>query len=420
MPLDDPPPGPEDRSDALALSASWPIDIGHDPLPPVERRPGQLTVLDVTKWFGDTSGGVRTYLEQKSAYVASRRWLRHVLVIPGERDVIEDRQSSRWYRLRGPRIPTQRQYRFLLAARSLRRIVEHERPDVIEVGSPILVPWIATLAARGTRIPVISFYHTNLLARSTAAGWRERVRDAVLAGYARRIDRLFATTLVASASAESDLWSAGLHRTTRVTLGVDTTMFNPARRAGAAGVRAAYGIAPDRRLVVYAGRLAKEKSLTAAIEAFEDAELQRRAELLIVGDGPLGAELRDRARGLPVRFAAFESSRAKLADLLAASDVYLAPGCLETFGLSSLEAMACGTPVVSADAGGVAELVTRAGVGYLFRSGDARSLAAQLLSAIDDPIERVGAAARAFVEREHTWEVAFDRLFDAYRTVLAA
>jgi alpha-1,6-mannosyltransferase len=420
MPLDNPRLAGDDRSDALAPSASWPIDIGHDRLPPVERREGQLTVLDVTKWFGDTSGGVRTYLEQKSAYVASRPWLRHVLAIPGERDLIEDRQSSRWYRLRGPRIPTQRQYRFLLAVRSLRRIVEHERPDVIEVGSPIFVPWIATLAARGTNIPVVSFYHTNLLTRAKAAGWRGRARDKVLAGYARCIDRLFATTLVASASAEADLRNAGLCRTTRVTLGVDTVMFNPSRRANAAGVRATYNIAPERRLIVYAGRLAREKSLGTAIDAFENEALQARAELLIVGDGPLGPELRERARGLPVRFGTFESSRTKLADLLAASDVYLAPGSRETFGLSSLEAMACGTPVVSADAGGVAELVTRAGVGHVFRSGDARSLAAQLLAAIDAPADRVGAAARAFVEREHTWDVAFDRIFDAYRTLLAA
>ena len=423
MQLDAVVPGCEDATmDARATvhRTTWPINIGHDRLPPVPRTPGQLTVLDVTKWFGDTSGGVRTYLEQKTAYVASRPWLRHVLVIPSDRDVVEDRPSARWYRLRGPRIPSQPQYRFLLAVRSLRRIVEHERPDVIEVGSPVFVPWIATLAARGTRIPIISFYHTNLLTRSGSSTWAGRVHDAALRGYARRIDRLFATTLVASGAAESDLWSAGLRRTTRVTLGVDIAMFHPSRRAAAREVRAAYGVADGRRMIVYAGRLAREKSLTVAIDAFNDVELQRRADLVIVGDGPLAPELRERAKGLPIRFAPFESSRSRLADLLAASDVYLAPGSLETFGLSSLEAMACGTPVVSADAGGVAELVNRAGVGFLFRADDHQSLATQLNVALDESSERMAAAARAFVEREHSWEVAFDRLFDAYRAVLAA
>ncbi|HEY4306975.1 MAG TPA: glycosyltransferase [Gemmatimonadaceae bacterium] len=423
MQLDEMVPGCEDAPAdprAAAQSSPWSIDIGHDRLPPVSRLPGQLTVLDVTKWFGNTSGGVRTYLEQKSAYVASRPWLRHVLVIPSDRDVIEDRPMARWYRLRGPRIPSQPQYRFLLAARSLRRIVEHERPDVIEVGSPVFVPWIATLAARGTRIPIVSFYHTNLLTRSRSARWPGRLHDNLLRAYARRIDRLFATTLVASGAAESDLWSAGLHRTTRVTLGVDIAMFNPSRRTTASMIRAMHGVREGRRMIVYAGRLAREKSLEIAVEAFRDPRLQSRADLVIVGDGPLGLELRERARGLPIHFAPFESNRRRLADLLAASDVYLAPGSRETFGLSSLEAMACGTPVVTADAGGVAELVSRAGVGRLFRSGDAESLAKQLNAVLDESSETMAIATRDFVEREHSWEVAFDRLFDAYRSVLAA
>src|SRR5437879_9067403 len=91
------------RSPGLIVRAMH-IQLGRDPLPPVNRRPGQIAVLDVTKWFGETSGGVRTYLEQKSAYVATRPWLRHVLVIPSSRDLITDRPQARWYHVRGPRI----------------------------------------------------------------------------------------------------------------------------------------------------------------------------------------------------------------------------------------------------------------------------------------------------------------------------
>jgi alpha-1,6-mannosyltransferase len=120
-----------------------------------------LAVMDVTKWFGETSGGVRTYLLEKQAYVSRRASLRHVLVIPGAADSITDAAGTRTYRLRGPRIPTQQPYRFLLATRSLKRIVREERPDVIEVGSPFLVPWLVRAAARPLGVPLINFYHSN-------------------------------------------------------------------------------------------------------------------------------------------------------------------------------------------------------------------------------------------------------------------
>lgn len=422
-------PHPQDSTsivDALTSDVPNPrtgaraIDIGHDPLPPVERRRGDLTVLDVTKWFGETSGGVRTYLQQKSAYVATRPGLRHVLVIPASRDLVTDRERVRWYRLRGPRVPSQRQYRFLLAARSLRRIVEHERPDVIEVGSPVFVPWICALAARGMSIPLVSFYHTNIVTLVSPSGLPGRLTAGALRAYARSLDGLFATTLVASSCAAADLERAGVTRTTRVPLGVDLETFSPRRRATAAQTKARLGLDPTRPLIVYAGRLAPEKSLHVPAAAWDRFSRGQGPQLAFVGDGPLLAELRQRTVHSDVRFLPFEPSRNRVADILAASDAFLAPGTSETFGLAALEAMACGTPVISADAGGVAEMVTRSGAGYLFRAGDAASLAGQVSQCLAASPESVGRAAREFVEREHGWDTVFDRIFDVYRTVTRA
>ena len=54
----------------------------------------------------------------------------------------------RCYRLHGPSVPTQKPYRFMLATRSTSRIVAHERPDLIEVGSTWFAPWLVHLATR--------------------------------------------------------------------------------------------------------------------------------------------------------------------------------------------------------------------------------------------------------------------------------
>src|SRR5262245_35354190 len=268
---------PDTTAGARAIAA------GRDALPPVPpQRARQLTVLDVTKWFGETSGGVRTYLQHKSRYVSERQHLRHVLVIPSSRDLVTDRGNVRWYRLRGPRVPRQPQYRFLLATRSLRRIIEHERPDIIEVGSPVFVPWIVARAARATDIPLLSFYHTNLVNSFTNAGPLGRALRGSLGMYARLLDRLFETTLVASDSAANDLRSVGVTRVARVPLGVDAATFHPGRRVRAAEIRRAYGLPETGKLVLYLGRLAPEKSIDVAVDAWRQFDPDGHATLAII------------------------------------------------------------------------------------------------------------------------------------------
>lgn len=377
------------------------------------KRP--LTVLDITKWYGERSGGVRTYLDEKQRYVAGRPDLRHVLVIPGDRDEMSDHGNNRRYRIRGPRIPTQRQYRFLLAPRTLRRIIERERPDVIEVGSPIFVPWIARFAVRGRPIPLVGFYHTDIGA--SLAPILGPVSAGTSAFYVRLLDRLFATTFVASDSSEADLRRAGATRITRVPLGVDLEMFHPSRRARRAYTRALFGLPIDAPVVTYLGRIAPEKGLDVALAAWRQIDARTSATLVVMGEGPLLPELRARSAGMRVLWLPFEKSREHVASLLAASDLYLSPGPCETFGLSAVEAMACGTPLVAADRGSVSEHVAKSEGGVVFEAGRAQSLAGQLLSAIEAPVLGRGAKARDYVERHHAWNGAFDRIFAAYQSV---
>jgi alpha-1,6-mannosyltransferase len=379
----------------------------------METRP--LTVLDITKWYGERSGGVRTYLDAKQQYVAGRREFRHVLVIPGERDELSVQDNIRRYRIRGPHIPTQRQYRFLLAPRTLRRIVEREQPDVIEVGSPIFVPWLTRIAARGRKIPLVGFYHTNIRASLTPV--LGPFAAATSDYYVRMLDRLFATTFVASETSEAELRRAGATRLTRVPLGVDLELFHPRQRARRQHMRALFGLPLDAPIVSYLGRIAPEKDLGVVIAAWRLIEARTDATLVVMGDGPLQRELRAQSAGLRVRWLPFEANRERVAGLLAASDVYVSPGPSETFGLSAVEAMACATPVVAADRGSVAEHVRRSDGGLLFESGQARSLGDQLLFAIGGAPQCGGAKARAYVESQCSWNAALDRIFGTYEAL---
>ncbi len=399
------------------------LDIGGQELPPRLRAGASLGVLDITEFFGETSGGVRTYLFEKARYVEARSQLRHVVVVPGRHDAITETAGVRCYRLRGPRVPTQAPYRFMLATRSSRRIVEHERPDVIEVGSIGLAPWVVRHATRRDEVPLVGFYHSHLPRQLAPLGTQtpphRRMAESMAWHYLRALDRHFATTIVATEYVARELAAGGIERTTRVSLGVDLALFHPRRRDSAAVTRRMAGLSL-RPLVLYVGRLAREKELETLIDGWRLAEPRMDAELAIVGNGPRGAALHARAAGLRVRFLPYIGNRVRLAQLVAAADLCVAPSPVETFGLSAIEAMASGVPVLTAHRGGVAELVDRSRAGVHFVSGSPGSLAEALTAVLRTDLRAMGVRGRRYAEQEHDWNRVLDRLFDVYRGLAGA
>jgi alpha-1,6-mannosyltransferase len=397
--------------------------MGSTPLPDRQRANATLSVLDVTEWYGETSGGIRTYLDEKGRYVAQRPELRHVVVVPGEHDAIEDGDGARRYRLRGPRIPRYRPYRFMLATRSLNRIVRHERPDLIEVGSPFLVPWIISPVARSMHVPMVSFHHTNVSGLTgrqwyPSAGIRQVAQHASLR-YLRQLNSLSHVSIVASESAKKELQAAGVERIAEVPLGVDIEHFSPQLRSRALHTRARWGL-PGPPLVGFAGRFAREKQLDVLLDAWPAVERATDARLVLVGAGPEEARLRAHPYASRVFFLPFQQDRDRLAEIMAMLDLLVAPSPVETFGLSALEALSCGTPVLSADRGGVAEQVIASGGGALFRSGEAGSLTEAAIALLKSDLAALGNRGRSYAVREHAWPTVLDRLFAVYRHVVAS
>ena len=399
-----------------------PIDLSRSTFPRPLRAPGSLTILDITKFFGEATGGIRTYLLAKADFVQHDPNLRQVLVIPGAEDAVAEEGGVRCYRLRGPRIPFDQSYRFLLATRTTRRILEHERPALIEVGSPWLVPWVTRRANRFLLAPMVWFYHTHfpaILDPDIPGVQRSRRGLSRLSWqYVRRLAGLYRATLVASESVARQLEREGIPRVHRVALGVDLERFTPARRAAARETRRRYGL-PDAPLAVFLGRFAEEKQLETVLAGWGEVERRTGAWLVLVGAGPREAKLRALAEGRQVRWVPYLRDRNQVADLLAACDLYVAPGPAETFGLSALEAMASGTPVLSVDAGGVADRVRASGAGALYVPGHAAACAEAAISLFRGDLRTIGSTARAFAERHHSWRTAFQIIFDIYRAVLA-
>lgn len=404
-----------------ALVESSRLDLSRLQLPPPLRASARRSVLDITEFYGETTGGIRTYLRQKAAYVEAHADLRQVLVLPGPRDALSGAQGVRCYRLAGPRVPTQDPYRFMLATHTNRRIAVHEHPDVIEVGSPGFVPWIVRLAARGLDIPAVAFFHSNFPRVFTpfperANGFRRAVYNLGWR-YARHIDRHFAHTIVSSDFAANDLRAAGIDRITRIPLGVDLDHYNPVRRSRRRAVRAAFGL-PEGPVAAFVGRFAHEKELDVLIKGWREVHRLTGAQLALLGDGPVRRRLVALADGAPwVRFLPYERDRERLADFLAAIDLFVAPSSNETFGLAPLEALASGTPVLAADRGGTSEQVAASGAGTRFVSGESRSLAEEAVRVLRSDLTALGAKGRAYAEKDHSWKSVFERIFALYDSV---
>jgi alpha-1,6-mannosyltransferase len=378
-------------------------------------------VLDVSEFFGEGSGGVRTYLTEKARFVEQSTHIRQAIVVPGPRDVMTQSERVRCYRLGSLPIPGQSPYRFLLDVRGSRTILAHERPDIVEVGSPVLAPWHVVSVARKLGIPLVSFFHSHvprIVAGSSSHPGVGRRASALLAWrYLRRIDRMFARTIVSSRYAAAELAAQGIVRTSHVPLGVDLALFHPRRRAAVQRLRGTL-VAGNRPLVLFAGRVAHEKRLDLLLSVWPDVARHTGAVLVFAGDGPLRPMLQSRYAHPDIRWIGFVKRRGQLADLLASADAVISPGSIETFGLTTLESLASGTPVLSAHAGGAAELVADSGGGAVFESGNPSSLRDALVTLLSSDRAALGARGRQHAERFHGWDDVFTALFGVYDDVL--
>lgn len=209
-----------------------------------------------------------------------------------------------------------------------------------------------------------------------------------------------------------------------VPMGVDLALFKPQSRALA---RAALKIERDDRVVLSAGRIEPYKGTDVLLQALSRLPDTRGVRLLVVGgtEDEAGVEWLQRmarscgASGLLDWRPAVPQH--ELAAYYAAADVCAVPSLHETFGLAALEAMACSTPVVASDAGGLRELVRHGETGLLCPPGDVAALTAALDAVLSDPqcAERMGEAG-ALRARLFTWDASAARLAAVYRAVASA
>jgi glycosyltransferase involved in cell wall biosynthesis len=288
-------------------------------------------------------------------------------------------------------IPGYRELRFGLPARAaLTSAWSARRPDIIYVATEGPLGWSAVNAARTLGIGVVSGFHTNFdgYMKHYGAGWLRRPAAAYLRAFHNRTD----ATLVPSDELRRALEASGFRGVHVLSRGVDCRRFRPARRSSA--LRATWGAQDDDLVVVYVGRVAAEKNVELAIDAYRAMQAVRGdLRFVVVGDGPARARL---ARAHPdVVFCGFRTG-VDLAAHYASADVFLFPSDTETFGTVTLEAMASELGIVAYDYAAARQHVTHMEDGLLVTYRDARAFVANAVRLACSPalLERMRRAAR--------------------------
>ena len=362
-----------------------------------------MRIAQLANFVGPASGGMRTALRALGAgYVDGG--CRRLLVVPGPEDARTSTPAGDVVQLRAPRVGGG--YRLIVEPWRVTEVLEQWAPTSIELSDKLTLLPVARWARRNG-VGAVLLSHERLgdmLALRTGLDTTSKVSIGLLNRLlVRSVDTVVVTSEYARQEFQAVAEVAGCP-VVRVPLGVDLDTFRPRRRG------------PDDVLrLVHAGRLSREKSPHLAVATA--VELHRRGvpvRMDVFGVGPHLDELVEVAGDAPVRFRGYVDSPALLSRELAHADVALSVCPGETFGLAVLEALASGTPVVTADRGGARELVDDASGAW--GAPDPTALADAVLDVAARPAARRRAAARARAER-YPWSATVASMLAVHSSV---
>lgn len=284
------------------------------------------------------------------------------------------------------------------AVPTIARVVRESRCDVVHahLGYAVtLTPAAARLVGRRT---LCTFHHVP-----RPESGREAIREPLSIAAANRsagvvcVSRASLEGFAARYRVRRRKWGV-LHN------GVDLVRFAPAPGPGPAAPPADLGIPPGVPVVSLVAHLRHEKGHPEAIDAWPEVlRSVPEARLLIVGDGPMEAQLRKRVTQLGLQHRVhFAGVRRDIPAVLRGTSVALLPTHIEALPTALIEAAGCGVPAVATWVGGVPEVVEDGVTGLLFERGDAAAIPRAVVSLLTDEARRagMGRAARARAE-EH-------------------
>jgi alpha-1,6-mannosyltransferase len=352
------------------------------PLHAVRREP--LRIVDVALFYGERSGGIRTYIDAKAAWARTSGLVDHHVIVPGRAERHEDGRHE----LPSLRLAATNGYRLPLGARSLCRTLRELEPDVVALHDPFWRPLGVTRTAHELAARVVAVHHGSIALDAAGmpgpdAIWRPLLRAWMHHAYGDADAVMSAVDPIGDCGRPADI---------PLRFGLDP-VFAPQRHV--------------RRQdhVLYVGRLGREKGVVELLHAA--ARSKEPWQLKLVGRGPIEDRIRPLAERLGIgdrlQMYPFISERARLARWYASARTVVMPGAHETFGLVGFEAAASGAAVVTCSTAPSAALMR--GIARTYPPGDLDGLLAAIEAARAAPPNPQLAAAFA---ARWSWGAAFE------------
>lgn len=308
-------------------------------------------------------------------------------------------------------IPTRAEYRLARGLdRRVRRDLEAFKPNVVHVSAPDISGHRAVSWARKRGIPVLASVHTRFdtYFRYYNMAWFEPVVTAIMRRFYRRCDALVAPSESMAQALREERMNYDIGIWSR---GVDRTIFHPSKRDLA--WRRELGLADHDFVIGFLSRLVMEKGLDVFCDAID--ELRRHKvphRVLVVGDGPARSWFENRSPDAV--FTGFLGGQ-DLGRAVASMDTMFFPSVTEAFGNVSLEALACGVPVVASVATGSQNIIDDGISGRLIQPGAIYAFAEALRAyALDPKLRAAHGKAGAKRAEAFSWDQINQVVADTY------
>lgn len=378
-----------------------------------------MRVLIVTETFLPKMDGIVRVILRLLDHLTERGIETMVLTAQLGDEPLSTYKQSRVFTINGPRYPWYPDVKFTPLNRAAYRAVADFQPDVAHLFHPVALGIPSIFMLERMNVPQLLSFHLDysLLAQHLywgplSLGFLKPITDVLTRHFFNRVDyRLAPSRAIQQKMAHLGIRDVGIWKR-----GVDAERFHPRFANPAMRQRLSAGH-PDDLLLLYVGRLSREKRLQDLQGVLQQIPASR---LALVGDGPYRAALERIFAGTNTVFTG-RLSGADLSAAYASSDIFIFPSELETFGLVVVEAMAAGLPVVASRVGGVPDVITEGENGYSFAVGDVDAMIAgvQRIAATPQTLQKMATAARDYAAQQ-TWPAMMDEVITHYERLVAS
>lgn len=365
-----------------------------------------MRIMIVTELFLPASDGLVLRLTEAIRYF--HREGHRVVVVTPDRG-IDQYDEATIYGIPDKKLPFGKKFMWAPALKRIEEVMLDFSPQVVHIVNPLILGMVAAKYATKLAIPMVVSYHTNYINSLKQYHLDNRISEKMVWHARQKLSAEASMNLCTSHVMRHTLESFGIHNAHVLKRGVDSEKRHPGfasedmRRILNKGQT-------DKKLLVFVGGLREQKNLASLVPL-----LRRREDLClaIVGDGPEREALEKAFVGTNCVFTGFLRGR-NLAEAYASGDAFIFPAIHDQVGLTLLEAMASGVPIIAARSPLTSEQFKDGRDALLYTSGDEASLD-QALARLDDQetVRRIRVIARKEAEAS-SWEKASQQLMDYY------